>query len=51
VPGGSAGFSRKSVIRSFSSTCITPKALASSRGTVEAADGHVGAAFDVVLAA
>ena len=33
IPGGSAGFSRNSVIRPASSTAITPKALASARGT------------------
>jgi hypothetical protein len=33
MAGGSAGFSTKSVMRRFSSTAITPKAVASARGT------------------
>ena len=33
MPGGSAGFSTKAVISSFSSTCMTPKPTASIRGT------------------
>ena len=33
MPGGSAGFSRKATIRSLASTCITPKPVASMRGT------------------
>jgi hypothetical protein len=33
MPGGSAGFSTKAVIWSLSSTCMTPKPVASMRGT------------------
>ena len=33
MPGGSAGFSMKLLIVSCSSTCITPKPVASMRGT------------------
>ena len=33
MPGGSCGFSRNETIRSCSSTCITPNAIASMRGT------------------
>ncbi len=33
MPGGSFGFSRKVLIVPLSSTCMTPKPMASMRGT------------------
>ena len=49
MAGGSAGFSRKAMMRSLSSTCITPKPIASRARHLEAADGDVGACVDVLL--